>query len=75
MSGCAVIRMTSSQSLLNTGGSPNPIRSVLPRGCDTRNRITPIERVRVVLVVLAMVLLIVGGTVAVAGPSIADGSL
>jgi len=40
-----------------------------------RNETTPIERVRAVLVALAMVLSVVSGTAAVAGPSLADGSL
>jgi gas vesicle protein len=40
-----------------------------------RNETTPIERVRAVLVALAMVLSVVGGAAAVAGPSLADGSL
>jgi len=40
-----------------------------------RNETTPIERIRAVLVALAMVLSVVGGAAAVAGPSVADGSL
>ena len=39
------------------------------------NETTLIERVRAVLVALAMVLSVVGGAAAVAGPSVADGSL
>ena len=38
-----------------------------------RNEATPIERGRAVLVAPATVLSIVGGTAAVAGPSLADG--
>ena len=40
-----------------------------------RNETTPIERVRAVLVALAMVLSVVGGAAAIAGPSVADRSL
>jgi len=40
-----------------------------------RNETTLIKRVRAVLVALAMVLSVVGGAAAVAGPSVADGSL
>jgi hypothetical protein len=39
------------------------------------NETTLVERVRTVLVALAMVLSVVGGAAAVAGPSVADGSL